>query len=42
MQLHGRLVTADEIAGAVAYLAAPESSSTMGTALVVDGGYIIR
>jgi 2-keto-3-deoxy-L-fuconate dehydrogenase len=42
MQLHGRLVTAEEIAGAVAYLAAPESSSTMGTALVVDGGYIIR
>jgi NAD(P)-dependent dehydrogenase (short-subunit alcohol dehydrogenase family) len=42
MQLHGRLVTADEIAGAVAYLAAPDSSSTMGTALVVDGGYVIR
>ena len=42
MQLHGRLVTAEEIAGAVAYLAAPGSSSTMGTALVVDGGYIVR
>jgi NAD(P)-dependent dehydrogenase (short-subunit alcohol dehydrogenase family) len=42
MQLHSRLVTADEIAGAVAYLAAPDSSSTMGTALVVDGGYVIR
>ncbi len=42
MQLHGRLVTADEVAGAVAYLAAPGSSSTMGAALVVDGGYVIR
>jgi 2-keto-3-deoxy-L-fuconate dehydrogenase len=42
MQLHARLVTADEIAGAVAYLAAPGSSSTMGAALVVDGGYIVR
>jgi 2-keto-3-deoxy-L-fuconate dehydrogenase len=42
MQLHSRLVTADEIAGAVAYLAAPGASSTMGAALVVDGGYIIR
>ena len=42
MQLHARLVTADEIAGAVAYLAAPGASSTMGAALVVDGGYIVR
>ena len=42
MQLHARLVTAEEIAGAVAYLAAPGSSSTMGAALVVDGGYIVR
>ncbi|MDX6598637.1 MAG: 2-keto-3-deoxy-L-fuconate dehydrogenase [Gaiellales bacterium] len=42
MQLHARLVTADEIAGAVAYLAEPGSSSTMGAALVVDGGYIVR
>ena len=42
MQLHSRLVTADEVAGAVAYLAAPGSSSTMGAALVVDGGYIVR
>jgi 2-keto-3-deoxy-L-fuconate dehydrogenase len=42
MQLHARLVTADEVAGAVAYLAAPGSSSTMGAALVVDGGYIVR
>jgi 2-keto-3-deoxy-L-fuconate dehydrogenase len=42
MQLHGRLVTPEEIADAVAYLAAPGSSSTMGAALVVDGGYIVR
>jgi len=42
MQLHSRLVTAEEVAGAVAYLAEPGSSSTMGTALVVDGGYVIR
>jgi NAD(P)-dependent dehydrogenase (short-subunit alcohol dehydrogenase family) len=42
MQLHGRLVTAEEIAGAVAYLAAPGASSTTGAALVVDGGYIVR
>jgi NAD(P)-dependent dehydrogenase (short-subunit alcohol dehydrogenase family) len=42
MQLHSRLVTADEVADAVAYLAAPGSSSTMGAALVVDGGYIVR
>ena len=37
-----RLVTAEEVADAVAYLAAPGSSSTMGAALVVDGGYIVR
>ena len=30
MQLHGRLVAAEEIAGAVAYLAAPGASSTIG------------
>jgi 2-keto-3-deoxy-L-fuconate dehydrogenase len=42
MQLHGRLVTPEEIAGAVAYLADPDSGSTMGAALVVDGGYVIR
>jgi NAD(P)-dependent dehydrogenase (short-subunit alcohol dehydrogenase family) len=42
MQLHGRLVTAEEIADAVAYLASPGANSTMGAALVVDGGYIVR
>ena len=42
MQLHSRLVTPEEVADAVAYLAAPTASSTMGAALVVDGGYIVR
>jgi NAD(P)-dependent dehydrogenase (short-subunit alcohol dehydrogenase family) len=37
-QPHGRLVTADEVAHAIAYLAAPSSGSTTGTALAVDGG----
>ncbi|WP_031170127.1 SDR family NAD(P)-dependent oxidoreductase [Streptomyces durhamensis] len=34
----GRLVTAAEVAGAVAYLASPLSGATTGTALAVDGG----
>jgi len=34
----GRLVTADEVAHAVAYLASPLSASTTGTVLAVDGG----
>ncbi len=37
-QPHGRLVGAEEVAGAVAYLASPRSGSTTGTALAVDGG----
>ncbi|HEX6347050.1 SDR family oxidoreductase [Umezawaea sp.] len=37
-QPHGRLVSADEVAGAVAYLASPLSGSTTGTILAVDGG----
>jgi NAD(P)-dependent dehydrogenase (short-subunit alcohol dehydrogenase family) len=37
-QPHGRLVSADEIALAIAYLASPTSGSTTGTALAVDGG----
>lgn len=37
-QPHGRLVTADEVAGAVAYLASPSSGSTTGTSIAVDGG----
>lgn len=34
----GRLVTADEVAHAVCYLASPQSGSTTGTVLAVDGG----
>jgi NAD(P)-dependent dehydrogenase (short-subunit alcohol dehydrogenase family) len=37
-QPHGRLVTADEVAAAIAYLASPLSGSTTGTYLAVDGG----
>ena len=37
-QATGRMVTADEVAAAVAYLASPRSGSTTGTALEVDGG----
>ena len=36
----GRLVTAGEVAHAIAYLASPLSSSTTGTILAVDGGVI--
>lgn len=37
-QPHGRLVSADEVAAAVAYLASPAAASTTGSALAVDGG----
>ena len=37
-QPHGRLVSADEVADAVAYLASPRSGSTTGVSLSVDGG----
>jgi NAD(P)-dependent dehydrogenase (short-subunit alcohol dehydrogenase family) len=37
-QATGRMVTPEEVAGAVAYLASPRSRSTTGTALEVDGG----
>ena len=37
-QPHGRLVSAGEVAGAVAYLASPASGSTTGVELAVDGG----
>jgi 2-keto-3-deoxy-L-fuconate dehydrogenase len=37
-QPHGRLVSASEVAGAVAYLVDPASSSTTGTSIAVDGG----
>ncbi|MFD7708707.1 SDR family NAD(P)-dependent oxidoreductase [Streptomyces sp. NPDC059785] len=37
-QPSGRLVSAAEVAGAIAYLASPLSGATTGTALAVDGG----
>jgi NAD(P)-dependent dehydrogenase (short-subunit alcohol dehydrogenase family) len=36
----GRLVSADEVAHAIAYLASPLSASTTGTVLAVDGGML--
>ena len=38
-QPHGRLVSPDEVAHAVAYLASPRAGSTTGTSLSVDGGF---
>lgn len=37
-QPHGRLVSPEEVADAVAYLAGPRAASTTGVALSVDGG----
>ena len=37
-QPHGRLVSAEEVAAAVVYLASPAAGSTTGTELAVDGG----
>ena len=37
-QATGRMVTPEEVAGAILYLASPRSGSTTGTALEVDGG----
>jgi len=37
-QPHGRLVSPEEVAGAIAYLASPRSGSTTGTSIAVDGG----
>jgi NAD(P)-dependent dehydrogenase (short-subunit alcohol dehydrogenase family) len=41
-QLHGRLVDPAEVADAIAYLLSPGAASTLGAALVVDGGYTVR
>jgi NAD(P)-dependent dehydrogenase (short-subunit alcohol dehydrogenase family) len=37
-QPHGRLVSPEEVAAAVAYLASPAAGSTTGVTLDVDGG----
>jgi 2-keto-3-deoxy-L-fuconate dehydrogenase len=37
-QPHGRLVSAEEVAAAIAFLAGPASGSTTGVAFAVDGG----
>jgi NAD(P)-dependent dehydrogenase (short-subunit alcohol dehydrogenase family) len=37
-QPHGRLVSAEEVAHAVAYLASPAAGSTTGTVIAIDGG----
>ena len=37
-QPHGRLVSPDEVAGAIAYLCSPAAGSVTGVALAVDGG----
>jgi NAD(P)-dependent dehydrogenase (short-subunit alcohol dehydrogenase family) len=37
-QPHGRLVSSEEVADAIIYLASPTSGSTTGTYLAVDGG----
>ena len=37
-QPHGRLVSADEVAAAICYLASPAAGSTTGADLTVDGG----
>jgi len=36
----GRLVSADEVAAAIAYLASPQAGAVIGTALAVDGGMV--
>ncbi|MGM1018863.1 MAG: SDR family NAD(P)-dependent oxidoreductase [Actinomycetota bacterium] len=39
-QPHGRLVSPDEVAAAVAYLVSPDAGSTTGSYIEVDGGMI--
>lgn len=38
-QPHGRLVSAEEVAASIVFLASPLNSSTVGTSLAVDGGF---
>ncbi len=35
----GRLVTPEDIAGAVAFLASPDAAMIRGQTVIVDGGY---
>jgi enoyl-[acyl-carrier protein] reductase III len=35
----GRMVTPDDIAGAVAFLCSPEADMVRGQTLIVDGGF---
>jgi 2-keto-3-deoxy-L-fuconate dehydrogenase len=37
-QPHGRLVSAEEVAAAIVYLAGPGAGSTTGTSIAIDGG----
>jgi 2-keto-3-deoxy-L-fuconate dehydrogenase len=41
-QLIGRLIEPEEIASGIAYLASAEAGATVGTILIVDGGYTIH
>jgi len=38
----GRIGTSEEIAAAVLYLCSDEAKFTIGTSLVVDGGYVAQ
>lgn len=40
--LHNRLLEPSEVAAAIAFLVSKQASSVLGTALVVDGGYVAR
>ena len=41
-QPHGRLVSAEEVAGAVAYLASPDADYMTGQAVIIDGGMVFN
>ena len=38
----GRIVEADDIAGAVAFLCSPDADMVRGQTLIVDGGFSLR